>query len=462
MIALPESFISYDYDYLLKRMVDKFREKYGVECISALHHNKSKTNYHIHLIFSERERLPQPIEKTATRNMFYDEHGNHVRTKKEILDENGAVRKGCKIVKKGEVYEHTLFTAKNKLFKQEGFVDEAKRFYTDLINLLVEDEKEKLQVFDKYGLYLATKKIGKNNPKAEQIKTDNEIRMKWNREVDRALVSDVPEEEIRQIKQEYITDKVKMSVKIFGNKPDMLAGIINTAVAVLSLLIYKVIEKARELKEKLFDTEQVTTVIRKPEQTTKDIQPSGPVDQKIQEQEPEPAMQIPPRPVMPEDAKAYPKLVKIKQELDKQNAVIFQAEKERNTLEIERDDLKGLQKLTKKAALQKQIDSKNEQIDILKTGLSGIARRYGYKNVKHFYGAYNAAGRAYLDYQDRTKEWESLYGENAKPKQKSLHERMQEYQQKADEQNRNRRIHSKDRGLGYYSSFVIWSFLCIH
>jgi hypothetical protein len=261
--------------------------------------------------------------------MFYDEHGNHVRTKKEILDENGAVRKGCKIVKKGEVYERTLFTAKNKLFKQEGFVDEAKRFYTDLINLLVEDEKEKLQVFDKNGLYLATKKIGKNNPKAEQIKTDNEIRMKWNREVDRAIVSDVPEEEIRQIKQEYITDKVKMSVKIFGNKPEMLAGIINTAVAVLSLLIYKVIEKARELKEKLFETEQVTTVIRKPEQTTKDIQPIEPVDRRIHEQAPEPAMQIPSRPVMPEDAKAYPKLVKIKQELDKQNEIIFQAEKER-------------------------------------------------------------------------------------------------------------------------------------
>jgi hypothetical protein len=207
-----------------------------------------------------------------------------------------------------------------------------------------------------------------------------------------------------------------------------------------------VIEKARELKEKLFETEQVTTVIRKPEQTTKDIQPIEPVDQRIHEQEPEPARQIPPRPVMPEDAKAYPKLVKIKQELDKQNAVIFQAEKERNTLEIERDDLKGLQKLTRKAALQKQIDSKNEQIDILKTGLSGIARRYGYENVQHFYGAYNAAGRAYLDYQDMAKEWESLYEEKAKPKQKSLHERMQEYQQKADEQNRNRRIYSKDRG----------------
>lgn len=72
-------------------------------------------------------------------------------------------------------------------------MDEAKCFYTDLINLLIEDDKDKLHVFDKNGLYLATKKIGKNNPNAEQIKADNEVRMQWNHEVDRALVSQVPE-----------------------------------------------------------------------------------------------------------------------------------------------------------------------------------------------------------------------------------------------------------------------------
>ena len=115
-----------------------------------------------------RELLREPIEKIATRNMFYDEHGKHVRTKKEILDDSGNIRKGCKIVKKGEAYERTLFTAKNRLFKQEHYLDESKRFYTDLINLLIEDEKDKLRVFDKNGLYLANKKIGKNNPKAEQ------------------------------------------------------------------------------------------------------------------------------------------------------------------------------------------------------------------------------------------------------------------------------------------------------
>lgn len=40
--------------------------------------------------------MEQPIEKVATRNMFYDEKGNHVRTKKEILDEEGNIRKGVR------------------------------------------------------------------------------------------------------------------------------------------------------------------------------------------------------------------------------------------------------------------------------------------------------------------------------------------------------------------------------
>ena len=44
----------------------------------TLHHNKRKTNLHIHIIFAERKRLDQPEEKTATRNMFYDEQKRSV------------------------------------------------------------------------------------------------------------------------------------------------------------------------------------------------------------------------------------------------------------------------------------------------------------------------------------------------------------------------------------------------
>lgn len=82
IIALPESFVYYEPEYLLRRFTDHFKRNYKVECISALHHNKRKNNYHIHLIFAERQLLDKPIEKIATRNMFYDEKGKHRRTKK--------------------------------------------------------------------------------------------------------------------------------------------------------------------------------------------------------------------------------------------------------------------------------------------------------------------------------------------------------------------------------------------
>ena len=289
IIALPESFPDlYDHDRLLQMFTNRFKEKYGVECVSALHHNKRKTNYHIHLIFSERELLLEPIEKIATRNMFYDEHDKHVRTKKEILDDSGNIRKGCKIVKKGEAYEQTLFSAKNKLFKQENFLDEAKRFYTDLINLLIEDDKDKLHGFDKNGLYLATKKIGKNNPKAEQIRAENEVRMRWNHEVDRAIVSEVPEKEIRQIKQELITERIRLSIDVFGKCPEKLSGIIITATAKLALLISKVLTAVRELKNKLFheaiEKESESKAIIKAEGTADVV--TAPVKETITEPEP--------------------------------------------------------------------------------------------------------------------------------------------------------------------------------
>ena len=465
IIALPESFPDlYDPNRLLQLFTNRFKEKYGVECVSALHHNKRKTNYHIHLIFSERELLPEPIEKIATRNMFYNEQGKHVRTKKEILDDSGNVRKGCKVIKKGEVYERIPFTIKNPLFKQETFVDETKRFYTDLINLLIEDDKDMLHVFDKNGLYLATKKIGKNNPKAEQIKEDNEVRMQWNHEVDRALVSQVPEDEIRQIKNEFITDHIRHSIKVWGNRPELLSNIIRKATTRLALLISKILTTARELKNKLFhealEKEYRSNAVIKAEDTTDAITP--PVTEEFKEAEPskvtittsvpkaavveQPKPQIPPRPVMPPEAVAFPKLQKIKATLDKHNHLIFEAESERNKLEIELSELKGLARLTKKKDLESRISAKNEEIRILKAGLSNIVKQHGFKTVQDFYTAFYTAQHATDAYQKACAKWEEAYGEKATPKAETMHEKIQRYQEKADRQNANRPYQSRDKG----------------
>ena len=230
IIALPESFTEYQPDRLLQLFTNHFKQNYGTECIAALHHNKRKTNYHIHLIFAERKLLDEPIIKIASRNMFYDENGKHVRTKKEILGEDGEIREGCSIVKKGEVYEKKLFTAKDERFKCNSFLDEVKHSYTDLINIYVQDEKQKLQVFERGSVYLATKKIGKNNPKAQEIEADNQKRREWNRAVDMALISGVSEPKIMEVKRKEITEPIRESIARRGNRPRLFSRVVTVAV----------------------------------------------------------------------------------------------------------------------------------------------------------------------------------------------------------------------------------------
>ena len=417
IIALPESLFEQGMpNIVLRSFTDKFKEKYGVECVAALHHNKRMTNFHIHLIFSERQLLAELVIKTATRNMFYDERGNHVRTKKEILDEAGNIRKRCKVIKKGEIYEKKLFTSKNTRFKQEDFLDEVKLFYTRMINHWVTDEKDRLTVFDRNGPYLATKKIGRNNPKAEQIEQDNKLRMDWNREVDRAIISNVPMDDILQIKREHITEPIKRSIEIYGNKPQRLALILNMAITELVLLISKVLEAARAIRNKILHTDVTnaektdfaSNIVVDNTDNTSAIEESTKVENKITTQEEtikEVNVTKPDKPVMTPEAATYPKLKKIKAELDNQNNLIFQAEQQRGNLEIELSDLKGLAKLTRKAELQRKIDEKTDYINRLKIGLSNMVRNYGFENMNEFYLSYKESQNAYAEYQQEVDDW---------------------------------------------------------
>lgn len=237
IIALPELYTEYDPDKVLKDFTDLFRRRYGVECVSALHHNKRKTNYHIHLIFSERKLIPEPDIKIATRSVFFDETGQRVRTKKEITGEDGQIRKGCAVIKKGEVYESHLFTTKDGAFKSEAFLDEVKHLYTAHINRHISDPEQQLKVFDKNGVYLPTKKIGKNNPKEKEIKADNAARQEWNRTADMALITGISEEKILEVKQTQIHEKVSQSIRESGWLPNLFRSIVGKAKDFLQSLI---------------------------------------------------------------------------------------------------------------------------------------------------------------------------------------------------------------------------------
>ena len=237
IIALPEIYTQYEPQEVLEDFTEEFRKRYGVECVSALHHNKRKTNYHIHLIFSERKLLDEPEVKIASRSVFFDEVGKRVRTKKEITGEDGKIRKGCTVIKKGEIYESHLFTAKDGRFKGEPFLQEVKEVYTRLINRHISDPEQQLKVFDRNSVYLPTKKIGKNNPKAAEIEADNAARQEWNRTADMALLSGIEGTKILEIKRTEIHGKASQSTKEKGWMPHLFRSIIGRAKELLQNLI---------------------------------------------------------------------------------------------------------------------------------------------------------------------------------------------------------------------------------
>lgn len=463
IIALPEDLVQYEPEYVLEQFTKHFRYRYGVECISALHHNKAKTNYHIHLIFSERKLLDEPIVKTATRSMFYDESGKRVRTKKEILDENGNVRKKCKIIKKGEIYDKMLFTVKDKRFKQEGFLEEVKQDFTAFINTFVFDEKKKLAVFDKHSPYLATKKIGKNNPRAEQIKTDNWARTEWNRIVDRALVEGISREEVLQVKKEEITEKVQESLHKWGNRPWFFFSIVTHAVDVLTALIEKIREEFRKItaffekdrkdtapveriksvpvvehfvqetektimqadvagtsqkpelkpesEEQIADVSQTVSILGIKEKTVSDsaVMPKE-NESKISTNLKSQKDSIPPRPEFSMGMEEYDKIQNIYKLLVRQENAVLIYEKELGQL---RQDLllcTGVFQGKCRKELQGQITAKEQQTADAKQRLGDIVRGYGYPSVDSFMRIYRNTKADYADYTKRLKEWGKKYG----------------------------------------------------
>ena len=116
-------------------------------------------------------------------------------------------------------------------------------------------------------------------------------------------------------------------------------------------------------------------------------------------------------------------------------------------MKFERDELKGLARFTKKCKLQSKIDRKNEEIDILKIGLYGIAKRYGYKNVQEFYRTYHKSHSAYIAYKEQVAEWEKTYGEdNQKQDKRSVLERLKNPLKKMTDYQQQSAVKGKDRG----------------
>ncbi len=388
IIALPEEYTKFNPQTVLDDFTNLFRRRYKVECISALHHNKKKTNYHIHLIFSERRLLDEPDIKTATRSVFYDETGKRVRTKKEITDDNGNIRKGCRVIKKGEVYESHLFSVKDELFKSDAFLHRIKTEYTDIINGNVRNEEHKLKVFDSESIYLPTKKIGKNNPKESEIEADNKARQEWNSTADMALLSGIEETKILEIKKEEIQAQVKQSIK----KNGWLSG-----------LFRSIVSKAKDL---------LLGLIR---QTA-----------------------LPAKPVLNMNINEFRIMQKLMTEIQSKAKEIRRLQDTVVKLNAELAEAKGIFKTKERKSLEEQIKKIEERISELHKAIPEAVKKNGYSDVQTFTAAYRKAEDIVKQYNRELAEWESKTKPNAKPPQReSVRAKLKQLQAETKQKKKN-------------------------
>ena len=84
---------------------------------------------------------------------------------------------------------------------------------------------------------MPTKKIGKNNPKEDEIKADNAARQEWNRTADMALLSGISEAKILEVKRTEIHEKASQSIKNKGWLPNLFRSIVSKAKDFLQNLI---------------------------------------------------------------------------------------------------------------------------------------------------------------------------------------------------------------------------------
>ncbi len=277
-------------------------------------------------------------------------------------------------------------------------MDEVKHSFTDLMNVYVRNDEEKLNVFQHGSVYLPTKKIGKNNPKEAEIRADNAIRQEWNRAVDVALVEGVPEEKILKIKKEEISTKIAQSISRQGFQPRAFREILLAALQILR-------EYIRNLR-------------------------------------------IPSKPKLEIDMKEFYEMENLKSKLDQKLRVIRQAEQvELPRLEKNLKDITGFFKGKEKKEAQNKIDQCKERIRKQKDELHILVKKSGYPNVLKFMDGYRTAYKIVEQYKKELEVWKQKTGQNdiQPERKKSVLERLKENEKRVKERERPKSINKQKR-----------------
>ena len=251
----------------------------------------------------------------------------------------------------------------------------------------------------KNSVYLPTKKIGKNNPKAEEIAADNATRQEWNRTADMALVSGIEEAKILEIKQTEIHDKVSQSIKSEGWLPNLFRRIVNKAKDILQNLI-------REYG-------------------------------------------IPPKPSLDIDMTEFCTMRNLMIRVqDEARGIRNLQDNILPKLKTQLAETTGIFKGKERKALTEQIQQTEQEIDRRLDKLPDILREDGYPDVQAFMATYREAEAVVEQYNRDLAEWERQVKQKSRPprppEKESVRNRLRQLQEQGRQQKPRKK--SFDRG----------------
>ena len=261
--------------------------------------------------------------------------------------------------------------------------------FTEIINSHVKEESEKLSVFQQGGVYLATKKIGKNNPKEAEIRADNAARQEWNRTVDVALLEGVPEENILTVKWEKITDKTLQSIRIYGWLPDMFQQIIRGAQNFLQDMIFK--------------------------------------------------FKLPPKPVPKIDLQEWNDMQELMEKLHKQSQAMKFTQQEISSLKKQLSETTGFFKGKARKSLEGKMEQAEKQEKRIHTNMEQTVKQAGYPDVQSFTKTYQKSEKLVRKYNEELRAWENQTEQkeeqSSEPlKKASIREKLHRYKQESRQQ----------------------------
>ncbi|MDN6640810.1 MAG: hypothetical protein L0L10_08510 [Tetragenococcus sp.] len=189
----------------------------------ALHWNKTQTNFHMHLLFSERERKTERIPKVYKRDMWFDKTTNRMAKANaenaELRHEKGETMKD----KQGNIrYDEAPFTKKDSKFTERSWL----KSHQETIQNVLAEYHYVLNIFDDKH-EIAQKKLYKG-ASVDYLEYANH----WNQTANRANKA-LKQEQATLVKEYTILKPLMNEYKFFSGKEKEMEQ------AELNLNIYK-------------------------------------------------------------------------------------------------------------------------------------------------------------------------------------------------------------------------------